>query len=215
MTEPLVVVDADVLGRRRTGDETYMRNLLRELGSLAGASGLRIAAVDSASRARARRHRAARAADAAPGDADAPNAAAAAPPHGRSARAHAVRRSGSLAVPGGGHDPRSLVRARLRAHGAEGPARLPPRRPAGRAGGAPRADGLRAHARRSRSALRPSRGEGRRDPERRRPRVRAREQPEPRHVRPRRRGGAAAQEPPGGTRCRGGGPAARLSSPAP
>src|SRR6185295_3531002 len=45
MTEPLVVVDADVLGRRRTGDETYMRNLLRELGLLAGSSGLRIAAV--------------------------------------------------------------------------------------------------------------------------------------------------------------------------
>jgi len=36
-------VDADVLGRRRTGDETYVRNLLRELGGLA--SGLRIAAV--------------------------------------------------------------------------------------------------------------------------------------------------------------------------
>ena len=49
MTEPLVVVDADVLGRRRTGDETYVRNLLRELGSLAAASGFRIAAVDSAS----------------------------------------------------------------------------------------------------------------------------------------------------------------------
>ena len=27
----LVVVDADVLGRQRTGDETYVRNLLREL----------------------------------------------------------------------------------------------------------------------------------------------------------------------------------------
>ena len=25
----LVVLDADVLGRERTGDETYMRNLLR------------------------------------------------------------------------------------------------------------------------------------------------------------------------------------------
>jgi glycosyltransferase involved in cell wall biosynthesis len=35
MTAPLVVVDADVLGRRRTGDETYVRNLLRELGALA------------------------------------------------------------------------------------------------------------------------------------------------------------------------------------
>ena len=40
---PLVVVDADVLGRRRTGDETYVRNLLRELGSLA--DDVRIAAV--------------------------------------------------------------------------------------------------------------------------------------------------------------------------
>ncbi len=44
MSAPLVVVDADVLGRRRTGDETYMRNLLRELGSLGAASGFRIAA---------------------------------------------------------------------------------------------------------------------------------------------------------------------------
>jgi glycosyltransferase involved in cell wall biosynthesis len=32
---PLVAIDADVLGRRRTGDETYMANLLRELGPLA------------------------------------------------------------------------------------------------------------------------------------------------------------------------------------
>ena len=41
---PLVVVDADVLGRHRTGDETYVRNLLRELGSLAPEAGLRVAA---------------------------------------------------------------------------------------------------------------------------------------------------------------------------
>jgi glycosyltransferase involved in cell wall biosynthesis len=32
---PLVAIDADVLGRRRTGDETYMANLLRELAPLA------------------------------------------------------------------------------------------------------------------------------------------------------------------------------------
>jgi glycosyltransferase involved in cell wall biosynthesis len=32
MTAPLVVIDADVLGRRRTGDETHVSNLLRELG---------------------------------------------------------------------------------------------------------------------------------------------------------------------------------------
>src|SRR3954471_7508908 len=39
----LVVVDADVLGRRRTGDETYVANLLRELP--AAAPDLRIAAL--------------------------------------------------------------------------------------------------------------------------------------------------------------------------
>ena len=31
VSAPLVVVDADVLGRHRTGDETYVLNLLREL----------------------------------------------------------------------------------------------------------------------------------------------------------------------------------------
>jgi len=40
-----VVVDADVLGRRRTGDETYVLNLLRELAPLAAPAGVRIAAV--------------------------------------------------------------------------------------------------------------------------------------------------------------------------
>jgi glycosyltransferase involved in cell wall biosynthesis len=40
---PLVIVDADALGRRRTGDETYVTNLLRELP--AAAPDLRIAAV--------------------------------------------------------------------------------------------------------------------------------------------------------------------------
>jgi glycosyltransferase involved in cell wall biosynthesis len=43
MSDPLVVVDADVLGRRRTGDETYVENLLRALPDAAG--GLRIAAI--------------------------------------------------------------------------------------------------------------------------------------------------------------------------
>lgn len=41
----LVVVDADVLGRRRTGDETYVRNLLRTLPEPAADAGLDIAAV--------------------------------------------------------------------------------------------------------------------------------------------------------------------------
>jgi glycosyltransferase involved in cell wall biosynthesis len=41
----LVVVDADVLGRHRTGDETYVLNLLRGLAPLASEAGVRIAAV--------------------------------------------------------------------------------------------------------------------------------------------------------------------------
>ncbi len=41
----LVVVDADVLGRQRTGDETYVRNLLRTLPEPAAAAGLDLAAV--------------------------------------------------------------------------------------------------------------------------------------------------------------------------
>ncbi len=45
MSRPLVVVDADVLGRNRTGDEKYVLNLLRELPDPAAAAGLRIAAV--------------------------------------------------------------------------------------------------------------------------------------------------------------------------
>jgi glycosyltransferase involved in cell wall biosynthesis len=43
VTEPLVLIDADVLGRRRTGDETYVAELLRELPAFA--DGLRLAAV--------------------------------------------------------------------------------------------------------------------------------------------------------------------------
>jgi glycosyltransferase involved in cell wall biosynthesis len=44
MSEPLVVVDADVLGRQRTGDETYVRALLRELAA-AAPTDLRLAAI--------------------------------------------------------------------------------------------------------------------------------------------------------------------------
>jgi glycosyltransferase involved in cell wall biosynthesis len=41
----LVVIDADVLGRRRTGDETYVRELLRALPEPAAEAGLRLAAL--------------------------------------------------------------------------------------------------------------------------------------------------------------------------
>src|SRR5918995_3335712 len=41
----VVVFDADVLGRQRTGDETYALNLLRELGGLVADVGIRLVAV--------------------------------------------------------------------------------------------------------------------------------------------------------------------------
>ena len=44
MSQPLVVIDADVLGRQRTGDETYVRSLLRELAA-AAPTDLRLAAI--------------------------------------------------------------------------------------------------------------------------------------------------------------------------
>jgi glycosyltransferase involved in cell wall biosynthesis len=41
----VVAFDADVLGRRRTGDETYAVNLLRELGGLVAGAGIRLVAI--------------------------------------------------------------------------------------------------------------------------------------------------------------------------
>jgi alpha-1,3-rhamnosyl/mannosyltransferase len=41
----IVAFDADVLGRQRTGDETYALNLLRELGPLATEAGIRLVAI--------------------------------------------------------------------------------------------------------------------------------------------------------------------------
>jgi glycosyltransferase involved in cell wall biosynthesis len=43
MSDPLIVIDADVLGRRRTGDETYITELLRALPAVG--DGLRFAAI--------------------------------------------------------------------------------------------------------------------------------------------------------------------------
>ena len=41
----VVAFDADVLGRQRTGDETYTLNLLRELGRLVSGAGIRLVAI--------------------------------------------------------------------------------------------------------------------------------------------------------------------------
>jgi glycosyltransferase involved in cell wall biosynthesis len=43
VSDPLVAIDADVLGRHRTGDETYVENLLRALPAVG--AGLRFAAI--------------------------------------------------------------------------------------------------------------------------------------------------------------------------
>ena len=110
----LVVVDADVLGRQRTGDETYVRNLLRTLPAPAAEAGLRIAAVT-------------RRPDLVP-DGVEPlelGTTLAGAPHGvdaaalrsaGSARRSCTRstRAAPLPVPGGRDDPRPLVRGRRR-----------------------------------------------------------------------------------------------------
>ena len=41
----VVAFDADVLGRQRTGDETYALNLLRELGALVSTAGIRLVGI--------------------------------------------------------------------------------------------------------------------------------------------------------------------------
>ena len=108
---PLVVIDADVLGRRRTGDETYVANLLRELGTLAPI-GSPAGRGDPPARSRAGGDRADRAPRPEPGA-----------PHGLYALPRFLRRLGpalghfQYAIPAGfpspgrRHDPRSLLRA--------------------------------------------------------------------------------------------------------
>ena len=137
MSDPLVVIDADVLGRQRTGDETYVRSLLRELAA-AAPSDLRLAAIT-------------RRPDLVPDGIE---------PVELPARSQVARMAFSVPrllrrlrpalahfvhalplcvpVPGGGHDPGPLLRARPVGDGHARPADLPrgrpPRRPARRAG---------------------------------------------------------------------------------
>ena len=108
----LVAIDADVLGRRRTGDETYVLNLLRALAPLAPESGLRFAAIT--------RHPELVPAGIEPvelstrvaGAAHGRDAAASPPPARRRARPLPVRTPAAAALPGRRHDPRPLLRAR-------------------------------------------------------------------------------------------------------
>ena len=201
MSAPLVVVDADVLGRHRTGDETYVLNLLRELPEPAAAAGLRIAAVTRRPDLVPPGIEAIELAHAEPGAADGLVAAAAAAQVG----ADLVHTQYTLPLrcpcPGVvtihdlsferdaammGRRDRVVFR---RTVPALGPARRP------------RADRLRALEARPRRALRAARAADRGDAERRRPGVPARRRGRPR-LRPRRRRHPAAQEP--ARRARGG-----------
>ena len=171
MSDPLVVVDADVLGRHRTGDETYVLNLLRELPEPAAAAGLRIAAVTRHPELVPAGIEAIELAHLEPGAADGVVAAAAARAGRRRPRPHAVRAAAPLPVPRRRHDPRPLVRAGHRDDGPPRPAGLPPHRAALGAPRRPRADRVRALAPRPRRALRAARVVDRGDAERRRPGV--------------------------------------------
>ena len=157
MSEPLVVVDADVLGRHRTGDETYVLNLLRELPRARRGRRAPDRCRHTTSRPRPGGHRGDRARHREPGAADGLVAAAAARRDRRRARPHAVRAAAAVPVPRRRHDPRPLVRARHRDDGPPRPDRVPPRRAALGPPRRPGADRLRALAAGPRRALRAAR----------------------------------------------------------
>ena len=166
-----VVVDADVLGRERTGDETYVRNLLRTLPAPAAEAGLRIAAVTRRPEL-------------------VPDGVEAVELRARSQELRmawtlprALRRLGAslvhtqYAVPLRCPCPAVVTIHDLSfEHGLMGRRDrivFRARRAARRACRRPRPDRLRADEARPRRALRPARGADRRHAERRRPRVRA------------------------------------------
>ena len=117
VSAPLVVIDADVLGRRRTGDETYVEHLLRALPAVG--DGLRFAAVT-------------RRPDLVPPGIEPIELSArvqevrmafrvplAAPPSGSRRSCPLSMPFRSLALPGGPHRPRPLVRTRRIVDGKE------------------------------------------------------------------------------------------------
>ena len=198
----LVVVDADVLGRRRTGDETYVRNLLRTLPGPAADAGLEIAAVT--------RHP-----ELVP-DGVLPVLLPARSQELRMAWTlpRTLRRLGAALVhtqyalpfrcpvPRRRDHPRPLLRARP--DGAPRSPRLRARGAARRARSRTRPDRLRAHETRPRGALRHPAGTDRRHPERRRPGIPPRDAGRAggAALRPRRGGDPGAEEP-ACSACRG------------
>ena len=176
----LVVIDADVLGRRRTGDETYVLNLLRHLPAAARRrirfaaltrrpelvpEGIEAIHVRPAPRSCAWRGRCRAYCEAAPG-----------------ARALPARAAAALPVPRGRHDPRPVVRTRSFGDAAARPRRLQDRRAALGEARRARARRLRADEGRPRRAVRHRRR--RRSPSRRTARIpRSRRATEARRVR--------------------------------
>ena len=129
---PLVVPSR---GRART--RTNGRRNARSEPAEASAAGRRnhapVCRCDSPSRACPELRRGDRARSPQTGAADGLDAAATAPPRASGARAFPVRGATPVPVPGGGHHPRSLVRARPGRDGPRRPARLSYRRAASRA----------------------------------------------------------------------------------
>ena len=167
----VVAFDADVLGRQRTGDETYALNLLRELGPLAPEAGIRLVAVT--------RHPELVPDGVEPYELGARSqelrmawiAAASTSQARRCPLPHAARAAAAPALPVRRHRPRRVVRARPVADGLEGPDDVPPRGPARGTERGTRPHRVRAHEGGSRRAL-PGAGRAhRRHAERRRPRL--------------------------------------------
>ena len=108
----IVVFDADVLGRQRTGDETYALNLLRELGGLARDADVRLIAVTRRADLVPEGVEPVGALDRLAGAAHGLDVAQAPSPRRRGPRAHAVRVATSLPVPRRRHRARRVVRTR-------------------------------------------------------------------------------------------------------
>ena len=173
MSAPLVAIDADVLGRQRTGDETYVRSLLHELAA-ASPSDLRLAAITRRPDLVPAGIEPVELPAAQPGHAHGVLRPASAPPPPARAGALRARAAALVPLPGRGHDPGPLLRARPVGDGHPRPADLPRGRPPRRPSRRPCARDLGADQARPRRALWDPRAEDHRHAARRRPGLQAR-----------------------------------------
>ena len=190
----VIVVDADVLGRNRTGEETYVLNLLRQLPFVA--PDLHVRRRHAAPRPRAGGRRADRAARTVPGGANGLGPAPAPTPSASRRGALPARAAARLERPERADAARPALRARSERDGLRGSHHVQDGRPALGAARDARARRLRADEARCDRALRPRPGDDHRHAARRRSRVHAGRRPRGR-VPALRRGGAGAQGPAG------------------